>query len=253
MARVELSQDREVAWIRLIPHAGRLMPEHITDVANHLGKLEQAGGTRAVIVTGARDAFGGDWVLPPLAGRGEAEPVVRTIAAALVQVAECRLPVIAAISGCCLSAGLDLALACDIRVASAGAEFGFPEVAAGRLPLGGGVARLARLVGRAAATRMLLMGDVVDAEEALRLGLVSSVTPETELAEEAARLARVIAGRGPIAVAYGKEALRQGMEMPLEPALRYETDLTVLLQATADRAEGIAAFAEKRTPVFRGE
>jgi enoyl-CoA hydratase len=161
-------------------------------------------------------------------------------------------PVICAINGDAFSAGLELALACDIRLACPEARFAFPETAWGLIPMAGGTQRLARIVGRAAALELILTTEPIDAQTALRIGLVSRVVPHDRLLAEAAALAERIAARGPIAVRYAKEAVSQGLEMSLEQALRFETDLTIILQTTEDRAEGVRAFLEKRAPEFHG-
>ena len=123
----------------------------------------------------------------------------------------------------------------------------------GLLPLAGGTQRLPRLVGRGKALEMILTGEPVTADEALRIGLVSAVVSREHLDGEAAGIAQRIAERGPLAVRYAKEAVSHGLEMPLEQALRFETDLTIILQTTEDRAEGVKAFLEKRTPDFKGK
>jgi len=161
-------------------------------------------------------------------------------------------PVICAINGDALSAGLELALACDVRLACPEARFAFPEVAWGLIPMAGGTQRLARIVGRAAALELILTAEPIDAQTALRIGLVSRVVPRDRLLAEASALAGRIAARGPIAVRYAKEAVSQGLDMSLEQALRFETDLTIILQTTEDRAEGVRAFLEKRAPEFHG-
>lgn len=161
-------------------------------------------------------------------------------------------PVIAAIDAACSSAGLELALACDARIASAGATFAMPYVASGTVPSLGATVRLPRIAGRTAAAAMILLGETLTAQDALRCGLVNAVTPEGGAKDEAMRIAQTIAARGPIAVRYAKETMLRGADMTLEAALRYETDLTVILQTTADRAEGVAAFIEKRPPKFDG-
>lgn len=161
-------------------------------------------------------------------------------------------PVIAAVQGATLSAGLELALACDLRIASDDARFGLPEVSQGTLPLAGGSQRLPRIVGRAVATSMLLLGEELDAPAAYRAGLVSRVIPAKQLASEAEALAQRIAAHGPLALRYAKEAVHHGSELSLDQALRYELDLSVILQTTRDRAEGVQAFTEKRPPRFEG-
>lgn len=161
-------------------------------------------------------------------------------------------PVIAVIEGEASGGGLELALACDLRVASERATFALPAVSQGAVPSGGATARLPRLIGRARASAMILLGEPLDARDALACGLVNAVTPHGAARAQAERIAGVIASRGPIAVRYAKEAVLRGLDMPLDQALRYETDLTVILQTTADRAEGVRAFLEKRTPRFEG-
>lgn len=161
-------------------------------------------------------------------------------------------PVIAAIRGRCHSAGLELALACDVRLASEDARFAFPEVDRGTIPMAGGTQRLPRLIGRGRALELLLFGEERDARWAREVGLVSAVTPADRLEAEAQALAARMAERGPIALRYAKEAVHRGLDLPLGEALRYETDLTIILQTTEDRAEGVRAFLEKRRPEFRG-
>lgn len=165
---------------------------------------------------------------------------------------ELSRPVVCAIDGDAHGAGLELALSCDIRVAAEGARFSLPEVRMGLLPMGGGIQRLARLVGRGRAVQLVLTGDEIDAREAHAIGLVNRVAAAGKALEEAEAVAARIAERGPLAVAYAKEAVNRGIDMPLEQALRFETDLTVILQTTEDRAEGVAAFIEKRKPNFKG-
>lgn len=167
-------------------------------------------------------------------------------------VAALPCPVVAAVQGEARSAGLELALAADVRVCSDDARFSLPEVAYGHLPLAGGSQRLPRVAGRTAAAAVLLLGEALDAAAALRYGLVSRVFPHAQLAAETEALLQRVAARGPIALRYAKEAVHRGLEMTLDQGLRYELDLSVILQTTADRAEGVAAFKEKRPPRFRG-
>ena len=161
-------------------------------------------------------------------------------------------PVICAIHGDATGAGLELALACDVRLAAESARFSLPETGLGLLPMAGGTQRLARLAGRAEALLLILLGEEIDAAEALRIGLVSAVHPRDGLPAKAEALALRMASRGPLALRYAKEAVRRGLEQPLDQALRFETDLTVILKTTEDRAEGVRAFLEKREPKFKG-
>lgn len=160
-------------------------------------------------------------------------------------------PVVCAINGDAHGAGFELALACDIRIAAENATFALPEITTGMLPLAGGTQRLPRLVGRGRALEMILSGDSIDAEEALRIGLVSAVVQDVRF--EAERIASRIVEQGPIATGYAKEAVSRGIDMPLQQALRFETDLTVILQTTEDREEGVRAFLDKRKPKFKGK
>jgi enoyl-CoA hydratase/carnithine racemase len=125
-----------------------------------------------------------------------------------------------------------------------------PETGSGLIPMAGGTQRLPRLAGRGLAAEMILAGRSLSAEEALRAGIFSAVSEPENLMDSALRIAAAIASRGPLAVRMAKEAMQRGVEMPLEQALRYETDLTVLLQTTNDRVEGVQAFIEKRPPEF---
>ena len=160
-------------------------------------------------------------------------------------------PVIACIEGPCAGAALELALACDLRIAAVDATFAL-NGADGRVPSLGGTQRLPRVVGAARAASMLLLGEELDAQAALACGLVNEIVSKGGAQARAAEIAATIASRGPIAVRYAKEAIREGLEMPLDQALRYETDLTIILQTTADRTEGVQAFIEKRPPKFEG-
>ena len=162
-------------------------------------------------------------------------------------------PVLAVMAGHMEGPDLDLELACDIRLAGMSATFCFAYAARGVLPSDGATQLLPRLVGRAWALDLLMTARVVGASEALRMGLISRVAVESELESEAATLARRIAAWAPVAVRYAKEAVCSGLEGPLGAGLRLEADLSILLQSTRDRAEGLAAFREKRTPRYEGK
>ena len=161
-------------------------------------------------------------------------------------------PVIACVEGDAIGAGLELALACDVRIAAEGVMLAMPDVGKGGMPGLGGTQRLPRLVGRTVAISMILLGEPIDARRALACGLVNDVVPRREVRSRATALAERIAAQGPLAVRYAKEAIARGVDMPLDQALRYETDLTVILQTTKDRAEGVRAFVEKQKPRFEG-
>ena len=160
---------------------------------------------------------------------------------------------IAAIDGDALGEGLELALACDIRIATERARFCLPHTAYGLIPGGGGTQRLPRLVGKGKALEMVLTAEPFDAQEAFRIGLVSKVVSPEELLQEAEEWAKRIITCGPIALRYAKEAVNKGLDLTLEQGLRLEADLYFLIQTTEDRMEGIRAFLEKRPPQFKGE
>lgn len=163
-----------------------------------------------------------------------------------------RKPVIAAVNGFALGGGLELALACHIRLASENARFGLPEVKLGIIPGYGGTVRLPRLVGRGRALEMILTGEMIGAEEAHRIGLVNRVVPQGELLEAAESMLRTIAANGPIAVAMALESVDRGMNTTLEDGLILESNLFGLLAATEDMREGMGAFLEKRRAEFKG-
>lgn len=161
-------------------------------------------------------------------------------------------PVIAAISGDAIGQGLELALACDIRIASETSRFGLPQIKSGLMPWDGGTQRLSRLVGKGKALEMILTGEVIDAQEGLRIGLLHKVVPKEDLTDVTMNMAKEMASKGPIALRYTKEAVYKGMDMTLEQGLRLEADLYLLIHTTKDRTEGIQAFREKKKPQFEG-
>lgn len=164
----------------------------------------------------------------------------------------CGKPVVAAINGFALGGGLELALACHVRVASDTARLGLPEVTLGLIPGYGGTQRLARLIGMGRALTMTLTGDMIDAETAERYGLVHRVVPAGELLGLAEKLARKIASRGPVAVRLAAEAIIDGAGMDLDDGLRLEQDLFGLVFSSEDMREGTQAFLEKRKADFKG-
>jgi enoyl-CoA hydratase len=165
----------------------------------------------------------------------------------------CPQPILAAVHGFALGGGLELALACDLRIAGDDAQLGLTEVNLAIIPGGGGTQRLPRLVGRGKALEMILTGMRVDAAEALRIGLVERVVPAAQVLEHTRELARTLARRAPVALRYAKEAVVKGLELPLAAGLRLEGDLSTLLRTTEDRVEGARAFLEKRAPRWTGQ
>jgi enoyl-CoA hydratase/carnithine racemase len=218
----------------------RQMAQELDDVCT---RINQDDGVYVVTVTGAGDAF-------CTGGEVEPEDAFCRPAAAIAGIDR---PVIAAINGDALGEGLEIALSCDIRLASSKACFGLPQVSRGSIPMDGGTQRLPRIVGRGKALELLMTADIITSAEALEIGLVSRVVPGEALVGEAEKLAETVAAKGPIALRYLKEAVNKGLDMTLEQGLRLEADLYFLLHTTADRTEGIKSYLEKRTPKYKGK
>lgn len=164
-----------------------------------------------------------------------------------------QIPTIAAVNGFALGGGCELAMACDMIIASSKAKFGQPEVSLGITPGFSGTQRLARKIGKARAMEMILTGDMIRADEALRIGLVNKIAEPEQLMTDAKELADRILKNGPIAVKYSKEAIARGMEMDMDSAVALENELFALCFATEDQKEGMQAFLEKREAVFSGK
>jgi enoyl-CoA hydratase/carnithine racemase len=162
-------------------------------------------------------------------------------------------PIIAAINGWCLGGGLELALACDLRIAAEHARFGQPEINIGYMPGGGGTQRLPRFIPWAKAAELLLTGEPIDAQEAYRVGLVNKVVPLDQLMSTAKDMAELICRKGPLGVRASKEAMIRGYSMPLEEGLELERSLNNSLRDTEDFIEGASAFKEKRQPDYKGK
>lgn len=162
-------------------------------------------------------------------------------------------PIIAAINGAALGGGLEIALACDLRIASENAIFGMPEVTLGLIPGWGGTQRLPRIMPMAKAAELLLTGKPILAQEAYRIGLINKVVPYSELLPTARTLAETICKRAPLAVKAAKQAMLQGVNLPLQDGLKLERKLNDSLVDTEDFDEGCRAFIEKRSPVFKGK
>jgi enoyl-CoA hydratase/carnithine racemase len=214
------------------------------DLASACREINLDTEIRAVIISGPA---GKPFCKTAAAVKKKASPSLATPVAGLC------CPVIAALSGNITGQALELALACDIRIASHGARFSFPGITKGVIPSDGATQRLPRLVGRARAMELLLTGEPVSAGEALRIGLVNKLTAKAGLQSAAMEMGREMAGKATLSLQYCKEAVLKGLDMTLEQGLRLEGDLYYLLHTTQDRTEGIMAFREKRKPVFKGK
>jgi enoyl-CoA hydratase len=258
MHTIELVRDGAVATVTLNRPSvlNALNLQMLDELATTFAALGGDETLRAVILTGAGPkafAAGADiGELNALAGARAAEAQARRGQALTRSFERLRVPVIAAVNGFALGGGCELALACDIRIASENAKFGQPEVNLGALPGYGGTQRLARLLGAGMAQYLCLSGEMIDAATALRVGLVQRVVAPEALLGEAGRLAQVIAGKAPLAVAAAKRAIVEGAGLPLDDGLALEALLFGQTLATDDFHEGSRAFLEKRAATFHG-
>jgi enoyl-CoA hydratase/carnithine racemase len=209
------------------------------------------------ILTGAGDrAFstGNDLVATAMRaqGQGDTRPVPPAPFGGITRDFECFKPIIAAINGYCLAGGLEIALSCDIRICTPASSFGLPEPTRAIIPGAGGTQRLPRMVPMAIAMKMLLTGGRIDAETALRAGLVSDVVPADQLMTRAREIAEEICSCGPLAVRAVKEAVIRGRDLPLEEGLKIEAEKSREISRTEDAREGPLAFAQKRKPEYKG-
>jgi len=208
----------------------------------------------AVILTGAGRAFVAGADIGELASQStiEAQARARRGQEIFRRFETSPKPTIAAVNGFALGGGCELAMACHLRVASEAAKFGQPEVKLGIVPGYGGTQRLPRLVGSGRALQLLLTGDMIDAQEAYRIGLANAVVPAAELLPTCERMLRTMLAQGPLAVALTIDAVNRGLDMSLDDGLALEASAFGLLSATEDMKEGMRAFLEKRSAAFRG-
>jgi enoyl-CoA hydratase len=218
-----------------------------------LDEIEKEVIPKVVILTGAGEkAFvaGTDIVEMENLSSFEARAFATVARTAIDKVANLNRPVIAAINGFALGGGCELAMACDIRIASEKAKLGQPEINLGILPGSGGTQRLARLVGPSIAKRLIFTGEIIDAQTALSLGLIDRVVPHDQLMDEVKKIAFTIASKSKIALALSKSAINRGLEMDLQTALNYEIECFAQCFASEDQKEGMRAFLEKRKAKF---
>jgi enoyl-CoA hydratase len=229
--------------------------EVVAELDQSVEELGADSEVRGVVITGAGEkAFvaGADIAEMRDLDRKGAIRLATTGQAVLSKIERLPKPVIAAINGYALGGGCELALACDVRVAAESAKLGQPEVTLGIIPGYGGTQRLSRLVGKGKAKELIFSGSMIDAQEALRIGLVEHVVPREEVLAKAIELAKTMAGQGPLAVAAAKRAIDHGLDISLVEGLRYEADQFGDTFETKDKLEGTSAFLEKRKPSFTG-
>jgi enoyl-CoA hydratase len=219
-----------------------------------LEELRADDSVRVVVITGAGDkAFIAGADISEFAGRtAVTQRDVMTGRSLFTAIDSFPKPVIAMINGYCLGGGCELALACDLRIASERASFGQPEINLGIIPGGGGTQRLTHLVGEGKAMELILTGEIINAQAAHAIGLVNRVVPHEELEAKTMEIASRIAEKSPIALRLAKEAVKTAARSSLDEGLRREIDLFALCFSSADKDEGVKAFLEKRKPEFKG-
>ena len=224
------------------------------ELLEELDALRGDDGIRVVVITGAGEkAFVAGADIGEFAERTPLEQrATMTGRRVFDEIAAYPKPVIAMINGFALGGGCELALACDFRLAADTAKLGQPEINLGIIPGGGGTQRLPRVVGTGQAMRLILSGEIIDAPEALRIGLVDVVHPAADLRAKTLEMARTMAAKSPVALQLAKSAVRAAAEMPMAAGLAYETELFATCFASDDKREGVAAFLEKRSPTFTG-
>jgi enoyl-CoA hydratase len=209
---------------------------------------------RVVMITGAGDkSFASGADIAQLNKRTMLEGLLPNMTATYRLIEMYEKPTIAAVNGYALGGGLELALACDIRVAALHAKMGLPELNLAIMPGAGGTQRLSRIVGKGRAMELILTGDLVTAEQAERIGMISRAVPQEELLPVAREYARKISAKGPLAVRLAKSVIHRGAELDMESALYLEKLAQTILLGSEDKAEGTQAFLDKRTPSFKGK
>jgi enoyl-CoA hydratase len=226
--------------------------ELMTELMDALAEFDRDPAVGCMVVTGNERAFAAGADIKEMAGATPATMLANSFIDLWDRLRQMGKPIIAAVSGFVLGGGCELAMACDMIVASETAQFGQPEINLGIIPGAGGTQRMTLAVGKALAMEMVLSGRMLSAEEAYRHGLVNRVLPVEVYLEEAIRLGEQIAGRAPVAVRVAKEAVNAAFEMPLRAGLEHERRLFYLLFGTNDQKEGMDAFINKRPPQWTG-
>src|SRR5947207_1912049 len=254
VADVRVDRDGQVGIVRLDRPDARnaLSPGLMAELADAVEAFDSDPDVRCVVVAGSEEVFAAGADIKAMAERTFQDVLNASTMPFWQRIGACRTPTIAAVSGFALGGGCELALLCDMIVASETAEFGQPEITLGIIPGGGGTQRLARVLGKQRAMELVLTGRRIDANEAHRLGIVNRVTATGKWLEEAIELAQVVAPRPPLAVRLAKQAVLAADETPLAAGLAHERRLYELAMATEDRVEGMRAFIEKRRPEFHG-
>lgn len=222
------------------------------EVATALEEFDRDENIGCIVITGNERAFAAGADIKEMAGASAADMLTHDAISRWDRIKKIKKPIVAAVSGWCLGGGCEVAMACDIIVASESAQFGQPEINIGVMPGAGGTQRLTRAIGKSKAMEMVLTGRTLSAREAEQAALVSRVAPVEVYLDEALKLAGEIASRAPIAIRLAKEAVNKSYEMPLADGLDYERRLFYFLFATEDQKEGMQAFIDKRPAEWKG-
>jgi enoyl-CoA hydratase len=223
------------------------------ELVSTLEELDKDSDVRCIVITGSEKAFAAGADIKEMADASAIEMLQRDQFARWDRIRKIKKPIIAAVSGFALGGGCELAMTCDIIIASESAKFGQPEINLGVIPGAGGTQRLTRAVGKYKAMEMVLTGSMITAEEAKQWGLVVKVVPNEYLLEEAKNLATMIASKPPVAVRLGKEAIMKSFDTTIEGGLEFERKNFYMLFASDDQKEGMKAFMEKRKAGWKGK
>lgn len=257
----ELLSLKKIGWVGLITlenpkKRNAISSKLILEMHEALNDIEADNNIRVTVITGSGGAFCAGFNISELAGAkcgAEFYPTARNIHKLFLEMEDKGKPIIAAINGLTFGGGLEMSMACDIRIAAESAVFGVPEIVMGLLPAAGGMTRLPKLVGAGMAKELVLTGRQVKADEALRIGLLNKVVPDDQLMDEVMQMAELIASRPPISVAVGKATINRNLEADTYSATINESKSIIRLLDTEDAQEGLKAFLEKRPPAaFKG-
>jgi len=225
----------------------------MAELADCLGLLDSDDSVSCIVITGNEKAFAAGADIKEMADAGTTEMLSRDQFSVWDEIKKVKKPLIAAVNGFALGGGCELAMMCDIIIASETAKFGQPEINIGVMPGAGGTQRLSRAVGKYKAMEMVLTGEMIDANEALRSGLVNKVVPAELCLEEAKKMAMLIASKPQVAVRLAKESVLKSLELPLKEGLEFERKNFYMLFSSEDQKEGMKAFVEKRRPNWKNK
>ncbi|MDN5203369.1 enoyl-CoA hydratase-related protein [Fulvivirgaceae bacterium BMA10] len=241
---IQLNRPKELNALNL---------ELMGELRDALKNLDNNNQIRVIVITGNQKAFAAGADIKQMADKSAIEMLQIDQFSTWDQIRKTKKPIIAAVSGFALGGGCELALTCDMIIASETAKFGQPEIKIGVMPGAGGTQRLTRAVGKARAMEMVLTGKFIDAEEAMKYGFINKIVPVEKYLDEAMNLARSIAQMSPVATQLAKESVNRAFETHLDEGLHFERKNFYLLFASEDQKEGMAAFVEKRAPDFQGK